>query len=108
MQQALPDGGEHCWRLIRIGRLALRVRRFSFECKRDGSVRRIIVKQLNVAESERTRLLSHACLPAVGLADLTTPLLAVANDAKSQFVLHAYEDLSGIALHENRFREDQV
>ena len=55
--------------------------------------RSVVVKRLDSAVAQRTRLAAERWLPALGLADGCARLLGVAAEARGDVVWHVYEDL---------------
>lgn len=60
--------------------------------------RSVVVKRLDSAVAQRTRLAAERWLPALGLADGCARLLGVAAEARGDVVWHVYEDLGDESL----------
>src|SRR5207244_10040334 len=59
----------------------------------NGPHRSVVVKRLEPAVAQRTRLVAERWLPALGLGDRCPRLLATAADGASTSIWHAFEDL---------------
>jgi len=64
----------------------------------NGPHRSVVVKRLEPAVAERTRLVAERWLPALGLGDRCPRLLATAPDGASASIWHAFEDLGDATL----------
>src|SRR5437870_6662730 len=63
-----------------------------------GPHRSVVVKRLEPAVAQRTRLVAARWLPALGLGDRCPRLLATAADAAGASIWHAFEDLGCATL----------
>src|SRR2546430_15101375 len=64
----------------------------------NGPHRSVVVKRLEPAVAQRTRLVAERWLPALGLGDRCPRLLATAADGASASIWHAFEDLGDETL----------
>lgn len=65
----------------------------------------LILKRLEPAVGQRTRLLAERWLPALGLADRCAALLGVAADPRARCVWHLYQDLGRETLADRPDRD---
>src|SRR5207247_2485186 len=82
-------------RVADIRRLKERVYRLEMT---NGPHRSVVVKRLEPAVAQRTRLVAERWLPALGLGDRCPRLLATAADGASASIWHAFEDLGDETL----------
>jgi aminoglycoside phosphotransferase (APT) family kinase protein len=94
------DGGVE---LLGYRRLKSRVHRVQVSL--GGGVRSLVVKRLDPRAAEVNRLVVQRWLPAIGLADCTPRLLAVAGDRHGRWVWHVYEDLGDSTLRGSEDRD---
>ncbi|HYX83018.1 MAG TPA: phosphotransferase [Gemmatimonadales bacterium] len=64
----------------------------------DARWRSVVVKRLDSAVAQRTRLAAERWLPSLGLADGCARLLGVAAESRGDVVWHVYEDLGDETL----------
>src|SRR5207244_1933818 len=84
-------------RVADIRRLKERVYRLEMT-NGPGPHRSVVVKRLEPAVAQRTRLVAERWLPALGLGDRCPRLLATAADAAGASIWHAFEDLGCATL----------
>jgi len=101
-RELLADLLDGTGRVADIRRLKERVYRLEMT---NGPHRSVVVKRLEPAVAQRTRLVAERWLPALGLGDRCPRLLAVAADAASGTSWHAYEDLGDETLASDPTRE---
>jgi len=92
----LLDGVDPADRVTGLRKLKSRVYRVEFEPGAPwGSV---VIKRLEPAIAQRSRLVAERWLPALGLDDRCARLLGVASDRGGSSVWHIYEDLGDCTL----------
>jgi len=94
-RELLADLLDGSGRVADIRRLKERVYRLEMT---NGPHRSVVVKRLEPAVAERTRLVAERWLPALGLGDRCPRLLATAPDGASASIWHAFEDLGDATL----------
>jgi len=94
-RELLADLLDGMGRVADIRRLKERVYRLEMT---NGPHRRVVVKRLEPAVAQRTRLVAERWLPALGLGDRCPRLLATAADGASASIWHAFEDLGDETL----------
>jgi len=91
---ALLDGADRAVRLWRLND----ARVYRLEVGNRGSRRSVVVKRLEPAAAQRSRLVAERWLPTLGLGDRCARLLAVAADRQGESVWHVYDDLGDDTL----------
>jgi hypothetical protein len=94
-RELLADLLDGTGRVADIRRLKERVYRLEIA---NGPHRSVVVKRLEPAVAQRTRLVAERWLPALGLGDRCPRLLATAADGASASIWHAFEDLGDETL----------
>src|SRR5437762_3166424 len=94
-RELLADLLDGTGRVADIRRLKERVYRLEMT---NGPHRSVVVKRLEPAVAQRTRLVAERWLPALGLGDRCPRLLAAAADGASASIWHAFEDLGDETL----------
>ena len=94
-RELLADLLDGTGRVADIRRLKERVYRLEMT---NGPHRSVVVKRLEPAVAQRTRLVAERWLPALGLGDRCPRLLATAADRASASIWHAFEDLGDETL----------
>src|SRR6266702_7004049 len=94
-RELLADLLDGTGRVADIRRLKERVYRLEMT---NGLHRSVVVKRLEPAVAQRTRLVAERWLPALGLGDRCPRLLATAADGASASIWHAFEDLGDETL----------
>ncbi len=94
-RELLADLLDGTGRVADIRRLKERVYRLEMT---NGPHRSVVVKRLEPAVAQRTRLVAERWLPALGLGDRCPRLLATAADGASASIWHAFEDLGDETL----------
>ena len=89
----------------RLYRLTSRV--FRFENALGTSWRSIVIKCLEPAVAQRTRLVVDRWLPALGMSECAARLIGSAADRQGSCVWHACEDL-GVATLANRLEPERI
>ena len=87
----LLDGADPAQRVTGLRPLKRKVYRLEFEP--GAPCRSLVVKRLEPAIAQRSRLVAERWLPALGLDDRCARLLGVAADRTGDSVWHIYEDL---------------
>jgi len=94
--RALLDGAHPAVRVIGVQQLKAKVYRLQLHAGAPWSS--VVVKRLEPAVAQRTRLVAQRWLPALGLGDGCARLLCVAGDRAARLVWHVYEDLGDDTL----------
>src|SRR3989454_1335442 len=94
-RELLADLLDGTGRVADIRRLKERVYRLEMT---NGPHRSVVVKRLEPAVAQRTRLVAERWLPALGLGGRCPRLLATAADAASASIWHAFDDLGDETL----------
>jgi aminoglycoside phosphotransferase (APT) family kinase protein len=81
-----------------VGLRRLKARVYRLETGGRASRRTVVVKRLEPAAAQQSRLVAERWLPALGLGDRCARLLAVAADRRGENVWHVYEDLGDDTL----------
>lgn len=95
--QELLGGSEVSGRLIDEQKL-LRSRVYRLRFEVEGDLRSLVVKRFSPDRAQREQLVVQRWLPAVGLAQNGSPLIAMAAERTGQYVWHVYEDLGDCTL----------
>jgi thiamine kinase-like enzyme len=67
-----------------------------------GHTRGLVLKRLDLPSAHRNQLVARRWLPALGLSEISPPLLGVAAERRGQWVWHVYEDIGDWALDAQR------
>ncbi len=99
--QAIPGGAPASSDAVHLERLHKGVYRLQVG---GDPLRTFIVKRHTPAIAHTDRLVAERWLPALGLGDRSSRLVAAAAQREGRWVWHVYEDLSGATLAERRER----
>jgi len=100
----LLDGADPAERVIGLRSLKRKV--YRLELEPSAPWRSLVIKRLEPAIAQRSRLVAERWLPALGLDDRCARLLGVAAERAGSTVWHIYEDLGDgtLAAHPDRDR----
>jgi hypothetical protein len=93
---------------VEVVKETIKPRVIRLRCTVEGSTRSFVGKRLDPHIAHRNELVARRWLPAIGLADVGPPLLAVAADRDGSSAWHLYDDLGDSELDARNVDFDRV